>query len=138
MATRKRTRDRVPAAVSKAIDGFKKWRQAGRPGGRIPDRLWRAAVKAAEAYRPHRTSRLLGLEYSALKKRMSGGALRAGGKRRRRARFVEVAASAALLAPECVAVITDPSGTTLRLELRGLDAAQLGALARSFAQGAEQ
>jgi hypothetical protein len=65
---------------------------------------------------------------------MRGGVLKASAKNKEPS-FVEVRRPDALITGECVAWVEDSSGARLRLELRGLDAAQIGALARSFAGG---
>lgn len=135
MATR--TTDSLPAALRKARERFEAWRETRTPGDRIPERLWKLAVKAAEKHGPYKTSRALRLDYMDLKRRMPGGGLKTAGKRKTPS-FVEVkraVAVSALSPAECVAWVEDSSGSRMRLELRGLDAAQIGTLARSFAGG---
>jgi hypothetical protein len=132
MATR--TSDSLPAALEKARERFEAWRETRTQGDRIPERLWTLAVKTAEKQGPYKTSRALRLDYMDLKQRMPGGVVKAGGKSEAPS-FVEVRRTDALSTAECVAWIEDCSGARMRLELRGLDAAQIGALARSFAGG---
>lgn len=128
------TTDSLPAALKKARERFEAWRETRTPGDRIPERLWKLAVKTAENHGPYKTSRALRLDYMDLKRRIPGGVVKAAGKRKAPS-FVEVRGTEALRAAECVAWVEDSSGTRMRLELRGLDAAQIGTLARSFAGG---
>ena len=132
MATR--TTDSFPAALKKARERFEAWRKTRTGGDRIPDRLWNLAVKTAGKHGPHKTAWALRLDYMGLKRRMPGGGVKATRKSKAPS-FVEVRRAAALSTAECVAWVEDPCGARMRLELRGLDAAQLGALARSFAGG---
>ena len=132
MATRKT--DSLPAGLEKARERFEAWRETRTQGDRIPDRLWKLAARTAVKHGPHRTSRALRLDYMVLKRRMPGGVLKASTKSKEPS-FVEIRRPDALITGECVAWVEDLSGARMRLELRGLDAAQLGALARSFAGG---
>ena len=132
MATQ--TTDSLPAALEKARERFEAWREKRTQGDRIPERLWKLAVKTATKHGRHKTVRALRLDYMGLKRRMPGGGVKATRKSKGPS-FVEVRRSDALSTAECVAWVEDPSGARMHLELRGLDAAQIGALARSFAGG---
>ena len=114
---------------------FEQWRKARSRGDRIPDRLWDLAVKAARKHGPYKSASTLRLEYTALKRRMPDGDVKAARKSKapRVPSFVELTRTAAVSTPECVAWVEDTSGAKLRIDLRGLDAAQIGRLARSFA-----
>ena len=133
MATR--TTDSLPAALKKARERFEQWRKTRTRGDRIPDRLWYLAVKAAGKHGPYKTVRALRLDYMTLKRRMPEGDVKAARKSKasRVPSFVELPRTAAMSTPECVAWVEDTSGAKLRIDLRGLDAAQIGRLARSFA-----
>ncbi len=132
MATR--TTGSLPAAVKNARERFEAWRKTRTGGDRIPDRLWNVAVKTAGKHGPHKTARALRLDYMGLKRRMPGGGVKATGKSKAPS-FVEVRGADALSTGECVAWVEDSSGGKMRIDLRGLDAAQIGRLARSFAGG---
>ena len=58
----------VPARLATARRRFDRWRGVRKLGARIPEHLWRSAVKLSEAYGLSRTARVLGLDYYALKK----------------------------------------------------------------------
>ena len=132
MATQ--TTDSLPAALQKARERFEAWRETRTQGDRIPKRLWNLAVKTAAKHGRHKTARALRLDYMGLKRRMPGVVVKATGKSKAPS-FVEVRGADALSTGECVAWVEDPCGAKLRIDLRGLDAAQLGRLARSFAGG---
>ena len=49
---------------------FKQWRRTRKIGSRIPEPLWSAATKLAEAHGIHATAKALGVDYYCLKKRL--------------------------------------------------------------------
>ena len=65
---------RMEEGLPRRLEGvrrrFEHWRQTRVGRARIPEQLWSAAVKAAEAYGIHRTARTLRLNYHALKKQV--------------------------------------------------------------------
>lgn len=67
MARRRRGRLRGSAeALRGRID---RWREAGRPGKRMPEELWGAAVELAHEHGAYRIASELGVSYQALKQR---------------------------------------------------------------------
>ncbi len=130
MATR--STDSLPVRVEKARDRFEAWRKTRKQGERIPKRLWNLAVRVAEKHGPYKTSRALRLDYMGLKRRMADSAVPAVAKSEA-ARFVEVTDADLHNEPDCVVLVESRSGAKLRIELRGVDPAQIGLFARSFA-----
>jgi len=57
-----------PARLEAVRRRFELWRSTRQGRGRIPERLWKSAVKLAAAYGLCRTARTLGLDYNALKR----------------------------------------------------------------------
>ena len=114
---------------------FEQWRRGRKGRARIPEPLWKAAVKMAEVYGVNRTATALRLDYYALKKRMeakmdsqadvSSGA--EGG-----ISFLEMTRFGPIGAAECTVELEDFQGATMRIQLRGYAAPDLAALARSF------
>lgn len=142
MATR--STDSLPARLKKARDRFETWRKTRKRGERIPDRLWDLAVRTAAKHGPYNTAQALRLDYMGLKRRMAGSATKAKAAVKPGVKsaakidmpsFVELTRAVAPSAAECVAWVEDPSGAKMRIELRGLGGAEIGALARSFAGG---
>ena len=89
-------------------------------------------MRIAEKDGPYKTSRTLRLDYMGLKRRMADSAVPAVAKSEA-PRFVEVTHADLHNEPECVVLVESRSGAKLRIELRGVDPAQIGLFARSFA-----
>ena len=124
----------LPARLDAARRRFKQWRRTRRIGSRIPESLWAAAVKLAEAYGLNATVKALSVDYYSLKTRLenksvsrSRVAAAANG-----ARFVELSASARTGIPECILEIEDVKGAKIRIQLKGIEAPDLAALSRSL------
>jgi len=132
MATR--TTDSLSASLQKARQRFEAWRKTRTRGDRIPERLWTLAVRTAGKHGPYKTAITLRLDYMGLKRRMARGVVNATAKSKTQS-FVELPRGDLAMTAHAIAWVEDPSGTKMRIELRGLDAAQIGALARSFAGG---
>jgi len=122
------------AARSVSVDRvqrqFERWRRQRRPGVRIPDALWRAAVNLALDVGISRTAQHLRLDYYALKDRVEAAPRQASGEGDA-GRFVEIPAAAARSNAGCVLEIQGGSAVRLRMELQGMDVAELGSLVRS-------
>jgi len=143
---RTKTAHQHPARLEGTRRRFERWRATCEGRTRIPESLWGAAVKAARRYGVSQASRMLGLDYYSLKKRVEatglagepaeGGAGRVAG-RPSVARFIEVAAPASAGLPsrdvlECLLELEDPRGAKMRIHLKGSSAPDLAALSRSF------
>jgi hypothetical protein len=114
-------------SVRRDLDG---WRQEPARTRRIPEPLWAAAVEVAREHGVAATSRELGLDYYALKKRVESSRRPLGG-------FVEVAWPEMSPAAESVLELEDGHGARLRVELRGAAAAAVAAVARALWRAAE-
>ena len=133
MKTRTTAPKPVPAPLEAARRRFEEWRRTRAATERIPDRLWRSAAKLARRYGVFRTARTLGLDYMCLKRRAG---LAKTPARVKKPTFVEVAPlTVGSRSGECLIEVEDRSGAKLRIEARGIDGAQIGALARSFLGG---
>ena len=107
---------------------FAAWRQRRSRGTRIPELLWRAAVKAARAHGVSPTSRHLGVDYYALARRLTGKSRAAAGPGVMK--FVEVPGPVLPTGPAGVVELQDDKGRRLRVEVR--DAGGVEPLARSL------
>ena len=112
---------------------FKQWRRTRKIGSRIPEPLWSAATKLAEAHGIHPTAKALGVDYYCLKKRLeeksaSGSGAACGNG----AAFVELAGPAQLAVPECILELEDVEGAKMRIHFRGIEPPDLAALSRSL------
>lgn len=122
---RRRVNEVVPAKLERGRTRFEEWRET-RESRRIPEPLWRQAVKLAREYGVHRTSRALRLNFDTLKKRVqpSVAAARSSGpaKASQPGAFVDVTpvtARVPLPPSEGSADLELPNGGRLRLSWRG-------------------
>jgi len=154
----KRTRD-LPARLEGLRRRFERWRRTRKVRSRIPELLWTSAVKLAGTYGIHRTAKALRVDYYALKKRVeqtraatavkvpAGTRAITAGKvpAERRAgtagktpagvagaTFLELPAPVWPGCGECTLELEDPAGAKMRVHLKGVEAPDLAALARSF------
>ena len=114
---------------------FEQWRRGRKGRARIPEPLWKAAVKMAEVYGVNRTATALRLDYYTLKKRLEAkanagrdGSCGAEGE----IPFLEMTPFGPIGTAECTVELEDFKGATMRVHLRGYAAPDLAALTRSF------
>ena len=133
---KRKTQRVLPAGLESARRHFERWRGTHEGRSRIPEGLWTVAVRAAGQYGVHRTSRALRLDYAVLKKR-HGEAAEVDGAARGTAHpnFVELVPAGSGSRVECVVELEDPSGTRMRIEVKGVPAPDLVALTRSLRVG---
>ena len=128
------------AAIQRIAKEFKLWRAQKKPGERIPQRLWDAAVQLCKSHGVYSVLRSLKLDYYALKKRLGASTppVRSEKLKRKKGdsgapKFVELPLPGGLSFPtnkttvektvaektECVLEIENKRGEKLKLELRG-------------------
>jgi len=129
MADAARSGSRSPRSLSSVRRDFARWRRRRRPGTRIPEELWDAAVETARELGISPASRGLGLDYYALKKRVDAAASRPSSG------FVELELPAVEPEGECHFELEQRDGTRLRVALRGAAVVQAEALARALRGG---
>ena len=119
----------VPIGMEKTRQRFEQWRGT-RPSRRspIPEALWTAATAVARRHGLYATSRALGLDYAALKKRMAAAEDRATTS----PTFVDLTPSTGA----CVIEIEGPRGGTMRVQVNGVAWPDLVALTRVAWTGA--
>ena len=123
---RTRNRSEVPASLSRLKQRFAAWRKTRGAGQRIPESLWKSAVKLATEHGLNRTARALNLDYYSLKKRVDRASSQP------KSTFVELPSSPLSMISEWVIELEDPTGSRMRVQLKGPDAPDLLALSRSF------
>ncbi len=92
------------------------WRVNPAKGKAIPDSVWSKAVSVAKQHGVHPVSKALGLDYTYLKKRMTGD-----GKRGRSGMvpaFIEMKPVPVTEEAACVIELTKGSGTRMRISLK--------------------
>ena len=109
---------------------FAAWRLRRPKGSRIPEDLWQAAVEAAREHGVCKTSRGLGVDYYALKQRLTRTP---AGRDPGAVEFVELPGKVLSAGPACVVEIQDGQGRRLRVELR--EAVGAESLARTLWRG---
>lgn len=117
---------------------FCRWRNAKKPGSRIPDRLWSLAVELARVHGVWRTARELGLDPVAVKKRLSmtTEVEKTSSDHGLAGAFVELPGWGIAPTSECVLELVDEDGRTrLRIATKGAAMAELTALAQSLWRG---
>ena len=127
-----RRRREIPTPLAQGRERFRAWRRVRKRGTRIPERLWKLAVKLAASHGLYRTASVLGLDYYTLKKRVESANSRA---RSAAPAFVELSMASLASSAECVIELQDTAGATLRVHLKGYDAPDLVALSRTFWNG---
>lgn len=124
MAYRSRTETTDVVIVQNKIEN---WRQTRPKIGPMPEQLWQASVQLARRYGTSRISRVLNVQYRALKNRMEQepeGISSPGPA------FVEVTLSQPDLSNECVVEMERPDGG--RMIVRWPDHRDLVALSATF------
>ena len=130
----KRDKSVVPGPLERSQRRFERWRETREGRTRIPESLWKVAVRMAETYGICQTSKALRLSYYALKKRVqkTGECLVPSSPETSEARFVELTAPGQVSSAECVLELEDAAGAKMRVHLKGPETPDLVALSRSF------
>jgi len=120
----------VPAHLDQIRKQFARWRRS-RHGRNIPSSLWDSASRAASEYGVSFTARVLGLNPSALKKRMqsSDSVLRSSAPD---PAFVELVSAGP--GPECTIELEDAQGSKMRVVVTGAGAPDVLSLVDRFWQ----
>lgn len=93
----------LPVQLERVRRRFEAWRQERTSRTRIPDSLWKAAVKAAERCGVHRTAKVLRIDCYGLKRRVEEASISAGTSAdENAAAFVELAGPLAAASAECL------------------------------------
>lgn len=125
----------LPARLARARERFDGWRKT-RERRRIPEGLWRAAVKLAADYGVCRTARALRLNCESLKNRVeahsrNGEPTRASFWELIPSGVARASSPASRAEPEYTLELEDGSGRKLRVQWRG-EFSELSALSQSL------
>jgi hypothetical protein len=122
------TLGKLPKDLVRAWDRFEAWRRRRRhASSRIPDRLWKLAVKLVGTHGLSRTATALRVDYYSLKKHVEEAA---GQPQSSGPAFVELPSP--IVGKQCLFELDNGSGATMRVQLTGYDAADVEALSRGF------
>ncbi len=132
------SRRKLPPKLVAARREFTRWRQGRRPGDRIPEGLWEAAVELARELGLNPTARALRLDYYSLKKHVDAAGVSTPSSSSKASTpgavgaFVELNAAAIVGQRECVVELEHPGGAKMRIRLEGSIDRELSALAGAF------
>jgi hypothetical protein len=125
----------IPREMQKVCRRFDRWRKSHVGRAPIPERLWRAAVEAANQHGVCRTAQVLRLDYYKLRRlaHPANSSKEAAVPATSGSPFVELVAPvpAATGQLECVIEVEGPRGK-LRIQWRGSAAPDLAGLSRSL------
>jgi hypothetical protein len=99
---------------------FETWRRGGKPGGRIPNCLWQAAVEVCGKHPVHEVARALGLNYNQLKGRVSASRAVAVSQGQGPAGFVELSLGVNAATVPCTLELESRTGAKLKLTFCGV------------------
>ena len=117
---KKSLKTKLPAKLIRGRKSFESWRRTKKPGTRFPKPLWDLAVNLAREYGVSRTSRILGLDYNYLKRRLgppvSGDLVPAGST----APFLELFSAGSNSTVECTVECENINGAKIRIYVKGI------------------
>lgn len=123
--------------LADAAAALAEWRSTLPRSSRIPENLWSRATELAERHGVAKVAVALKLDYTSLKRRLTGTDQRpAGGKRASppSPAFVELDFGLPLAPSPCVLVLSDRHGRALRIELPRAASRDIAEVARSLWQ----
>jgi hypothetical protein len=107
---------------------FTNWRRTRKTKTPIPRRLWNSAAKIAMQSGLSRTAKALRLNYYDLKKRIDVYAIAPSSA----PAFIELSAAAIGTTPECIIECENKNGAKMRIQIKGVNAPDLNAIAAEF------
>jgi hypothetical protein len=120
----------LAADLVRGRNRFQAWRgRRPQAGSRIPESLWRLAVRLVNTHGIRRTATALRLDYYSLKKQVAAAA--SSQPQSSGPAFVELALPV-VVGKQSLFELDNGAGATMRVQLVGYDAADVAALARSF------
>lgn len=123
--------------LADAAAALAEWRSTLPGSSRIPEERWSRATELAERHGVAKVAGALKLDYTSLKRRLSGTARRpAEGERTspQSPAFVELNFGLPLATAACVLVLSDRHGRALRIELPCAASSDIAEVARSLWQ----
>lgn len=125
----------VATTLEELQQQFAVWRSSGDKGHRIPEELWSSATELALEIGVNPVVRALHLDYSRLKRRVTGknGSKTQASPMPTRQTFVELAVDAVAPCPEWVVEFEGRSGK-VTMRLMGRDSVSIAALAQALSR----
>jgi hypothetical protein len=122
-----------PVALERLRQRFDQWRSAHRARSRLPEPLWRSAVRMAGRYGLNRTAKTLRLDYYVLKKHIEQDGVVTGDlPTKESAAFVELTPSPFVGVCDCTLDFENAGGAKMRMQVKSSAVPDLAAISRSF------
>ena len=118
----------LPKDLALGRNRFQAWRRLRQRGSRIPQSLWKLAVRLARSHGVSRASAVLNVDYYGLKKRVEAAA---DSPSSNSPGFVELSAPV-MVGKQGLFELDNGAGATMRVQLVGYAVAEIEVLARSF------
>ena len=118
-------RTEIPSEIEELSRRIEQWRSDRFRGRRMADPLWASAVQLATRHGACRVARCLRLDYYSLKERMQCGA-------EPKPTFIELPSLPSAPAMECSIELERPSGSRMRIHVKGTALPDFAALTRVF------
>lgn len=107
-------RAKLPEATIQLQQQLEQWRTTQPERTKLPESFWHSAAELARRHGLNPTARALRLDYTALKRRVSGSLSRPG--KPAQAAFLELSGSGTAKLEECVIEFESLSGTKMRIQ----------------------
>lgn len=128
-------RDAIPTlrpSLEEVREQFEIWRKTRKRRTAIPEALWKAAVSLSEDYPTLQISKVLRLNYTALKNRVQASNTGSSPRTDSGPAFVELDFGGSILPGECIVEMEDKSGSKMKMQLKGVTGVDLLELGRAF------
>lgn len=119
----------LPEATVQLQQQLEQWRATQPVGRKLPESFWQAAAELARQHGLNPTAKALRLDYTALKRRVSGSFSRSG--KPAQAGFVELVTPLAKL-EECIIEFESPQGAKMRIQQKGAAPPDWASLLRAW------
>jgi hypothetical protein len=111
---------------------LERWRRNRKHRSPIPEELWASAAELAGKYGLAKTARALRLDYYSLKERLGPGNQPISPEAKTQPAFVELVPQAPAAISECTVELEDPTGTRMRVQIKGTALPDLTGLSDAF------
>ena len=132
MRRRKQSQPALSPRLERVHWKFESWRQSKEGNRRIPETLWKAAVKLAKYHSVHQIARTLHLNHTDLMKRVDAARDSTRPGVLTQPTFVEVDFPGIDHGADCVIEFENSGGAKMRISLKGQGGIDLKALGEDF------
>ncbi len=119
-------------AIEDVKDQFENWRQTRENRGRIPDRLWEAAVSLCQTHSISQVSKTLRLNHTDLKLRVQACRSNCQPCVVTSPSFIDLGVTGPITAAECIIEMENTNGAKMKMHFKGQAGLDLLALGKAF------